>query len=151
VVCQEEGYLNRDDVISKATSSQGCQPLLLAGLPSFHHSPRTLRHATSLSSSQLGAVGRGHDLLVCTKPKVWNLLPMTPIEALRYVDSPTARCLKLPVLSECHKLECLQTENQKKLDLPQIKCTMTVRLNQQISDRYLDQRSPAPRRSMYST
>jgi len=51
----------------------------------FHHSPRTLRHATSLSSSQLVAVGRGHDLVVCIKPKVWNLLPMTPIEALRYV------------------------------------------------------------------
>jgi hypothetical protein len=70
-------------------------------------------------------------LLVCIKPKVWNLLPMTPIEALRYgSSSPTGRFFRLPVLSECcHNFEMpADREIQKKPDLPRVECTMTMRL-----------------------
>jgi len=85
-------------------------------------------------------------LLVCIKPKVWNLLPMTPIEALRYGSSPTGRFLGY---RSCPSITT-HAKGRKEPQLPHTKCTMTMRLklsNLVTSLRYIDQKSPVPTRS----
>jgi hypothetical protein len=109
--------VDRDNPTRKTTSSPGCRPLLL--LAGSHLIPRGLSdmRLPCPCRRRVSSVQQAEDmtLLVCIKPKVWNLLPMTPIEALRYGSSPTGRFFWLPVLSECcHNFECLQTGRSKR-------------------------------------